>query len=112
MATKSLDGVLTKKAHQKEKFDEAGIEELKKCIDPDTGYLYFCQKFFNIQHPVQGKTLFEPFTYQERLLESYHNHRFNINMLPRQSGKTTTAAGYLLWYAMFHPDQTILIAAH
>ena len=33
-------------------------------------------------------------------------------MLPRQSGKTTTAAGYLLWYAMFHPDQTILIAAH
>ena len=33
-------------------------------------------------------------------------------MLPRQSGKTTTAACYLLWYAMFHPDQTILIAAH
>jgi hypothetical protein len=25
---------------------------------------------------------------------------------------TTCAAGYLLWYAMFHPDQTILIAAH
>ena len=33
-------------------------------------------------------------------------------MLPRQSGKTTCAAGYLLWYAMFHPDQTILVAAH
>ena len=56
--------------------------------------------------------LFEPFDYQQRLLGSYHDHRFNINMLPRQSGKTTTAAGYLLWYAMFHPDQTILIAAH
>ena len=27
-------------------------------------------------------------------------------------GKTTTAAGYLLWYAMFKPDSTILIAAH
>ena len=27
-------------------------------------------------------------------------------------GKSTTAAGYLLWYAMFVPDQTILIAAH
>ena len=27
-------------------------------------------------------------------------------------GKTTTAAGYLLWYAMFVPDSTILIAAH
>ena len=27
-------------------------------------------------------------------------------------GKTTTAAGYLLWYAMFIPDSVILIAAH
>jgi len=33
-------------------------------------------------------------------------------MLPRQTGKTTCAAIYLLWYAMFNPDQTILIAAH
>ena len=33
-------------------------------------------------------------------------------MLPRQSGKTTTVPGYLLWYAMFIPDQTILIAPH
>ena len=112
MATKSLDGVLTKKAHLKEKFNEEAVEDLKKCLDPDTGYLYFCEKFFNIQHPVQGKTLFGHFSYQKRLLKSYHNHRFNINMLPRQSGKTTTAAAYLLWYAMFHADQTILIAAH
>ena len=110
--SKSLDGVLTKKANTRESFTEQQIADLKACADPDTGYLYFCNHFFNIQHPVEGKMLFEPFDYQERLLESYHNHRFNINMLPRQSGKTTTAAGYLLWYAMFHPDQTILIAAH
>ena len=109
---KSLDGVLTKKANTRESFTEDQIADLKACANPDTGYLYFCNKFFNIQHPVEGKMLFKPFDYQERLLESYHNHRFNINMLPRQSGKTTTAAGYLLWYAMFHPDQTILIAAH
>jgi hypothetical protein len=56
--------------------------------------------------------LFEPFEYQERLLQSYHEFRFNINMLPRQSGKTTCASAYLLWFAMFHPDQTILVAAH
>ena len=109
---KSLDGVLTKKANTRESFTEDQIADLKACANPDTGYLYFCNHFFNIQHPVEGKMLFEPFDYQVRLLESYHNNRFNINMLPRQSGKTTTAAGYLLWYAMFHPDQTILIAAH
>jgi hypothetical protein len=33
-------------------------------------------------------------------------------LLPRQTGKTTTAAGYLLWFAMFVPDSTILVAAH
>ena len=32
--------------------------------------------------------------------------------MPRQTGKSTTAAGYLLWYAMFVPDTTILVAAH
>jgi hypothetical protein len=32
--------------------------------------------------------------------------------MPRQTGKSTSAAGYLLWYAMFVPDSTILIAAH
>ena len=109
---KSLDGVLIKKAHKQERFTEQQVQEMLACADPLTGYEYFVKHFFYIQHPVKGKLLFEPFGYQERLLQSYHDHRFNINMLPRQSGKTTCAAGYLLWYAMFHPDQTVLVAAH
>ena len=109
---KSLDGVLTKKAHTKEKFTEQEVMDMAQCMDPETGYLHFSKNFFHIQHPVKGKVKFEPFEYQERLLSAYHNFRFNINMLPRQSGKTTCASAYLLWYAMFHPDQTILIAAH
>jgi len=111
MPTKSLDGVLTKKAHTKETFTEQQIEDLLACSNDD-GYHYFTQKFFYIQHPVKGKLLFEPFEFQTRLLDAYHGHRFNVNMLPRQMGKTTCAAGYLLWYAMFHPDQTVLISAH
>jgi len=110
--SKSLDGVLTKKANQKETYTEQQVDDLLKCMDPDTGYLYFAKQFAYIQHPVKGKLLFEPFEYQERLMKSYHNYRFNINMLPRQTGKTTCAAVYLAWYAMFHPDQTVLIAAH
>jgi hypothetical protein len=112
MAGKTLDGVLIKKAHKQERFTEQQIQDLIECADPITGYLYFAKNFFYIQHPVKGKLLFEPYTYQINLLHSYHDNRFNINMLPRQSGKTTCAAGYLLWYAMFHPDQTILVAAH
>ena len=109
---KVLDGVLTKKANKQESFTNEQVEDLMKCMDPELGYLYFAKKFAYIQHPVQGKLLFEPYDYQEKLMDSYHNHRFNINMLPRQTGKTTCAAVYLCWYAMFKPDQTILIAAH
>lgn len=38
------------------------------------------------------------------------NHRFYSNGI--LSHNTTVAAGYLLWYAMFHADSTILVAAH
>jgi hypothetical protein len=110
--SRSLEGVLVKKANRKEQYNERQIDDLKACLDPVTGPHYFLKHFFYIQHPVRGKLIFEPFDYQVRLVDSYHNHRFNINMLPRQSGKTTCAAGYLLWYTMFNPDTTVLIAAH
>jgi hypothetical protein len=110
--SRSLDGVLIKKANKKEQFTQQQIEDLRTCLDPDAGPFFFMQNFFYIQHPVQGKIKFSPFEYQTRLVKSYHYHRFNINLMPRQSGKTTCAAGYLLWYAMFNPDVTILIAAH
>ena len=108
----SLDGVLIKKANKKETFSEAHVADLMQCMDPDEGYLYFARMFAHIQHPVKGKLLFDPFEYQLGLMHSYHNFRFNINMMPRQTGKTTCASIYLAWYAMFKPDQTILIAAH
>jgi len=110
--SKSLDGVLVKKANKQETFTESQVQDIMKCMDPDNGYLYFAEHFGYIQHPVKGKLLFEPYEYQLRLMHSYHSYRFNINMMPRQTGKTTCAAIYLCWYAMFNPDQTVLIAAH
>ena len=87
MATKSLDGSLTKKAHIKQQWTEQQVSDMLSCMDHDTGYLHFAKNFFHIQHPVKGKMLFDPFQYQIGLLNSYHTKRFNVNMLPRQSGK-------------------------
>jgi hypothetical protein len=112
MGSKNLDGKLVKTAHVAQKWTEQDIIDLQMCSDPVTGPHYFLDNFFYIQHPVKGKLRYEAFDYQRRLIDSYHNHRFNVNLLPRQTGKTTTAAGYLLWYAMFVPDSTILVAAH
>jgi hypothetical protein len=106
------DNKLVKTAYSSQKYTEQDIEELMKCTDPINGPHYFLDNFFYIQHPTKGKLQYEPFEYQRRLIDSYHGNRFNVNLLPRQTGKTTTAAGYLLWYAMFIPDATVLVAAH
>ena len=88
------------------------LQDFIKCCDPDTGYLYFMDNFFMIQHPTKGSMVYHPWAYQKRLIETYHNYRYSISLMPRQSGKSTSAAGYLLWYAMFVPDSAILVAAH
>jgi hypothetical protein len=106
------DNKLVKTAYSADRYTEKDIEDLLKCTDPTNGPHYFLDNFFYIQHPTKGKLQYEPFEYQRRLIDSYHGNRFNVNLLPRQTGKTTTAAGYLLWYAMFIPDATVLVAAH
>lgn len=100
---------LTKKAHTKTEFTDQQLLEFSLCADDP---YYFLDNYFYIQHPTKGSMLYQAFDYQVGLVESYHNYRYSISMLGRQLGKSTTAAGYLLWYAMFHADQTILIAAH
>lgn len=103
---------LVKSPHTQQHYTEHQLSEFMKCLDPDTGYLHFMTHYFYIQHPTKGKLLFDPFPYQYELLKAYHTHRLSINMIGRQQGKSTCAAGYLLWKAMFTSDQTILVAAH
>jgi len=110
--SKTMEGVLIKSPHKQENYTEQQLMEFAACADPDTGPKYFLENFFYIQHPTKGKMLYSPFEYQTRLIDTYHNYRFSISMLPRQTGKSTSAAGYLLWYAMFVSDATILVAAH
>ena len=113
MATNNSVPSLVKNPYTKTKFkNDRELQDFIKCCDPDTGYLYFMDNFFMIQHPTKGSMVYHPYGYQKRLINTYHNYRFSISLMPRQSGKSTSAAGYLLWYAMFVPDSTILIAAH
>ena len=108
----ATDIILVKKPHQIETWTEEQVREFAKCADPITGPEYFMSNYFYIQHPTKGRMLYEPFDYQKRLINTYHNYRFSISLMPRQTGKSTSAAGYLLWYAFFVPDATILISAH
>ena len=89
----AAEAVLVKAPHKRQSFNETQLEEFIKCADPVTGPMYFMDHYFHIQHPTRGKMLYHPFEYQERLIETYHNHRFSISMMPRQTGKSTSAAG-------------------
>ena len=108
----TLDTVLVKSPHRRETYTQEQLTEFARCADPVSGPMYFMDNFFYIQHPTRGKMLYQSFEYQKRLIANYHNSRFSISLMPRQTGKSTSAAGYLLWYAMFVPDATILVAAH
>ena len=84
------------------------LDALLKCIKNINTFL----KFIQITTPA-GKTSFNPYQYQIRLLkklaETYdspdkHN---NIIVKSRQVGMTTLLAIYILWFALFKPDKYI-----
>ena len=100
---------LIKKPYTTDSITRTELLELAKCT---TDPLYFTRNYCYIQHPTRGKMPFDLFDYQEELINSYNDYRYSISLLPRQTGKSTCAAAYLLWYAMFNPDSTILVAAH
>ena len=45
MAYVSLDSDQIKKANKKHKYSKEQVEDLEKCMNPETGPLYFMKKF-------------------------------------------------------------------
>jgi len=98
-----------KKANQEVEFTHEQVQELKKCAsDP----VYFIQNYVKIQHATRGSVPFVLYDYQKEMIISYHTHTYTCVLSSRQSGKSITSAAYLLWYAMFNFDKTVLIAAN
>ena len=52
------------------------------------------------------------YPFQEKLVRNFHEHRFNICKMPRQTGKSTTCVSYLLHYAIFNANVNIAILAN
>jgi hypothetical protein len=85
------------------------IQELAKCSkDP----VYFMRNYVFVQHPKHGRVPFDLYDYQEEMVDCIHNNRHSIVLASRQVGKTITIAIYLLWFAMFHDDKTVLVASN
>ena len=73
---------------------------------------YFIEKYAKIISLDKGLIPFTLYPYQSKMFEKFANNRFNIVLACRQSGKSISACGYLLWFALFQPEKTIAVLAN
>ena len=98
-----------KKANTEIEFTEEQISEFIKCKeDPE----YFAKNYIKIINVDEGLVGFNMWPFQEKLIKRFHDNRFNICMMPRQTGKSTTSVSYLLHYAIFNDSVNIGILAN
>jgi hypothetical protein len=98
-----------KKAGTEIQFTKEQVEEWIKCKqDP----LYFAMKYMQIINLDEGLVPFEMYDFQQKILMDFHENRFNIAKLPRQTGKSTTVVAYLLHYCIFNDSVNIGILAN
>ena len=104
-----LGNPLLKKANVKQEFTKDQILEFMACKnDP----VYFARQHVKIVSLDEGLVPFEPYDFQEKLINKFHANRFNICKMPRQTGKSTTSVSYLLHYAVFNDNVNIGILAN
>jgi len=96
------DGVL-------QAWDENLVQEYARCMKSPS---YFAKKYCKIISLDKGLVNFELYPYQEKMFGAFNEHRFNIVLACRQSGKSISACAYLLWFALFHSEKTIAVLAN
>ena len=98
-----------KKAHTKSRFTPKQVEEVMKCLnDPK----YFIEHYLKIVTIDKGLVPFEMYDFQRKMVDTFHDNRFTICKLPRQSGKSTIIVSYLLHYVLFNDNVNVAILAN
>ena len=98
-----------KRANTPIEFTQEQILEFMACREDP---VYFAQKHVKIVTLDKGLMPFEPYDFQQKLIENFHGNRFNICKMPRQTGKSTTVISYLLHYLLFNDSVNIGILAN
>ena len=98
-----------KAAGVKVSFTQEQVQEYVKCSrDP----LYFISNYAKIVSLDEGVVNFNPFPYQERIIETIHSSKNTLGKLFRQAGKSTIVAAYFAWYVLFNDNKTAVILAN
>ena len=98
-----------KRANVAQNFTPEEVEEFVKCSkDP----VYFITNYIKIISLDLGLVPFNLYPFQADMVNKFHDNRFNIAKLPRQSGKSTVVTAYLLWYSIFNDNVNVAILAN
>ena len=98
-----------KKVGTEIQFTKEQIQEYLKCKEDP---VYFAMNYIKIISLDEGIVPFKMWDFQQELIESFHENRFNIAKLPRQTGKSTTCVSYLLHYILFNDNVNVGILAN
>jgi len=98
-----------KKANTPIEFTQEQIIEFIKCKEDP---VYFARNYIKIVSIDEGLVPFNMYPFQEKLIQNFHDNRFNICKMPRQTGKSTTCVSYLLHYAVFNDNVNVAILAN
>ena len=103
------DNILLKRVGVSYNFEKWQLDELHKCSEDP---IYFIRTYVKIISLDEGIIYFNMHDYQEEMVNAFHNNRFSIVRIGRQSGKTTTSVAYLLWLSLFTENYSIAITAN
>ena len=104
-----LGNINVKRDGVQHNFTEEEIKEYIKCSkDP----VHFCKTYLKVISLDEGLVPFTLYPYQEKMFEHFNNNRFSIVLACRQSGKSISSVGYIIWYACFHSEKTIAVLAN
>lgn len=90
-------------------FSKEEVTEYARCMNDPA---YFIENYMKVNHPDRGLVPFKPYPYQRKMFENFNENRFSVVLACRQSGKSISSVGYILWYANFHSDKMIAILAN
>jgi hypothetical protein len=104
-----LGNPLLKGAYIQQDWTEEQVGEYVRCQqDP----LHFVREHIRIVSVDEGLVEFDVRDYQEEMIDKFHNERFVICKMARQSGKSTTILAYLLHYILFNENVSVAILAN
>lgn len=97
-----------KKANIVFEYTPEELEEIKRCkADP----VYFAAKYAQVMTE-DGIQQIKLRDYQEEIIKSFKDNRFNCLMASRQIGKTVMSSVFIAWYLVFHTDKNVLAVAN